>query len=199
MRVAGLAVSDVANGQAPVVLDVKAQNTGGEQVLITRALLTVREFAYLEICHLATEIKTSGNDDISVPVEMTPGQTLNIALNLRLAGDEMDRIQLALQHPPRAYVAGVSLYRFRLILETDGDEGIIDGGDVLVALPFTPNNNDYPWYWGSRFVAQPPDWLGSYRAATEECLHKNSALLTDFLARPGVRSDQLAAVTPDLR
>jgi hypothetical protein len=115
----------------PAVIDVRVQNTGSRRVVAKRVTLVIKEVVTVDVCATEGEIPITGTYDVAVPVEPSPGEVLEHALDQQIAAD------------------------------------------VVVSLPVLPDNQLAAWYWGSRWVAEPLDWLGSRQASTEECLHTN--------------------------
>jgi hypothetical protein len=183
----------------PAVIDVRVQNTGSRRVVAKRVTLVIKEVVTVNVCATEGEIPITGTYDVSVPLEPSPGDALEHTLDQQIAADEVDRFLIRLQNPETAIARSLSIYVFRVQLETNGQPETIDAGAVVVSLPVLPDNQLAAWYWGSRWVTEPLDWLGSRQASTEECLHTNSGRLRTILEHSGRRSAELSAVEGDLR
>jgi hypothetical protein len=187
-------------GITPAELDIKVQNFGTARVVAKRAKLSVQDFLRVGKCGSEGETEVTGVYDVRVPVMMSRGDSLQFQLNQDEAPDEVDRFLIKLQQPAST-VAGVSLYRLNLTIETNGTPADVDMGVLIIALPFVPDMHDNEDYWNPELASGQSDlsFLGPERGEVENCLHANSANMRKFLSLPGSRSPDLSALPAYLR
>ncbi|GIF49334.1 hypothetical protein Afe04nite_38730 [Asanoa ferruginea] len=195
MEIVDLAVEDVGSA---AVLDISVQNRGTARVVSRRASIRVERFTQIRVCNTQGELEVTGEYDLSLPSPADVGYTASKKLNQQVGADEADRFQVRLQNKDQKKPHTVSFYGLDVTIETNGSPPSIHAGKAMVALPLVPSNTDAGWYWSSRFVREPLDWLGPQQAAVEACMHGNSRAMQEFLTGPGVLSEALLNLRSDL-
>jgi hypothetical protein len=200
-------VLENTNGDGPsgglkhATLDIKVQNNGSARLVVKGVTFVLQNLLSVEVCTTEGELDTTGEYDVTLPAAMKPGDRVEHPLNQQLAADEADRFIVTLQQPPVPDVRTISFYRLKASLETSGNPSATELGDIVVALPFIPNNRLGGWYWSQSYASGESSlgFTGSSRAGIENCMKKNSVRIREFLAKPGACSTDLAAFVGDLR
>jgi len=188
----------VENAGTAAVLDISVQNKGTARVVLRRAVVKVERFTTIHVCNTQGELEVTGEYDLSLPSPAEVGYTASKKVNQQVGPDEADRFQIRLQNKDIKKVHKVSFYSLDVTIETNGSPAFIHAGKAMIALPLVPSNNDGGWYWSHRFVREPLDWLGPQQVAVEACMHGNSRAMQEFLAGPGILSEELLNLRSDL-
>jgi hypothetical protein len=173
-------------------------NVGNERTIIKRAVIRILHAAQVHLCFSQGGIGLSGNYDVTLPDSPAPGQIVEVPLHQQLAGDEAERFALSFRAEPSATAEGptIHLYQLELSLLHDESDTPVRLGKVLLALPLSPESDEY--YWASELESPSTraqlvsSWGAGYYSKLMPCWRSNSLVLHHFLALDGERSPSLA-------
>ncbi|RZU76046.1 hypothetical protein EV384_4643 [Micromonospora kangleipakensis] len=185
----------------PASIDIKVHNKGDARVVTRKIILSVQDQLSVDLCATQGEIPVSGKYDLVIPANTKPGDSIEHRINQQIAPDEADRFLVRLQNPETSAIHGVSLYKIKVAVETNGSPALTEVGHMIVSLPFVPDEKGEPFYWGAAYEEgrMTLDWLEPYQESIERCMRSNSSKLSDFLIQPGERSEDLRVLKTQLR
>jgi hypothetical protein len=183
----------------PVKLDFEIRNTGNQLAIIRAVRVTVQQIAALPICFSAGALVSTGNYHAALPVNPSPGRSVDIPTAQQVAPDAADRFDITLGLPVKRQQEDIYVYRVRLGLLYDNSGVPSDAGEAIMTLPIAPYES---YFWTKQFAAHPtsvPVVISAAQApSASKCLVNNSRKLHDILAMAGARPAQLTAVQSQL-
>lgn len=168
-------------------IELIVRNTGVVDSVIRSAEFRVVDYAAAEACYVPEgQLDVSGKYDLVLPVRDGGGKSFDVDLQQAIPAGEGDRFSFTVQVRGDFVPIASRLYALETLLYHDQSDDPLPAGVARVAVPF-------PLWEGFVYPEQGP--YGGY--FDPECPARNSALLADFLARDGVRSDELEAFGAD--
>lgn len=182
----------------PVRLDFEIRNTGDQLAIIKAAKVTVQQYAALPVCYSAGALVPTGTYRASLPVDPSPGKSVEIPTAQQVAPDKADRFDITLGLPAKLRSQSIYVYRIRIGLLYNNSAVPADAGTAVVALPVAPYSGVF---WTKQFAADPaniPGVISPPIPPVSKCLVDNSRKLHSILTMAGTRPAQLTAVQSQL-
>jgi hypothetical protein len=173
------------------------RNTGSQLAILSGVTLGIQQHAVVPLCFTQGYLPSTGHYRTDLPEHPSPGSVVTIPISQQIGPDEADRFDVAVRIPFGPNEA-IHLYRLRVSLTYDRAVPPISVGEVIVALPFEPNDGQY--FWSHRDRASPNflAWYAPNYPTISRCLIRNSQLLAQFLSQSGIHSEQLGSVLRSL-
>jgi hypothetical protein len=198
----GLVVSSEAGPSkiTPFKVDIKLLNTGTQLAAINDARLVIQKFVKVPQCASQGGFTSTGYYNSNIPLDPRPGTVINIPISQLVEPDGADRFDLLLRAPLQSRSPATSyLYRIHVYLDYNTGANAVDVGEILVGLPFYPDDND-GYFWTHYFAGHPKYFTFEGEAAPgiERCMIRNSRALSSILSLPGKRTAAVSAIPAQL-
>lgn|GEM_PF-1540629 len=174
-------------------VDLTLRNGGKEQVLLTRARITVEDSAWLPMCIIpgAGPLPIAGRYAVSLPFLPRPSErTIYEPLHDEVLPGGADRLKIYFQAPQIGEEDTV--YALHVELETDEAGDAVNAGDFLLAVPgaVIRNGDSLP----ENAYLLHSGGFGSSSSNSAWCYRRNLAELHRVMARHGHRTPETASL-----
>jgi hypothetical protein len=186
-------------------LELTVHNTGGKLIVVDRASFRIKRVYALPRCASQDDIPLSNTYGVGLPIDARPGERIEAPLHQQVGADEADRfaVGLSAKLPRDQPTSTVYLFALDVSLRTDGPEGELPLGAMLISLPVIPYPGEY--YWAAdtpeiigNLLAASPDYARQLKQFSMPCWRRNTAILRRALDKPYLRSPHLNALSAEL-
>ena len=118
----------------PPKVQVAVRNVGDQVSVVSRARITIRDYARLRVCEAGGALSVSASYDVTLPFDPRPGEVIEVDLAQEIERDRADRFEFSMQTPDPDLTLGTHLYQLQVTLVRDGDNPL-PAGVAIVAAP----------------------------------------------------------------
>lgn len=188
-----------SSGAPLFTVDVRLLNTGEQIAAINSATLTIDNFTTIPMCYGQGAFLPTGFYHATLPKNPSPGEAVTVPVDQTVEANGADRFQLLLTGPipsPKENQA-ISLYRVHLRLNYNAHTAPLDLGEILVDYPGFLSAGEYYW---NKYLSTDPSSISWVPDPTQvkSCDIQNSHTLHAFLAKPAMRTSEIAPIAADL-
>jgi len=193
------------NQPEPFKIDIKLLNTGSQVAVVNGVRLVIQQFVALPLCATAGDFLSTGAYTANMPTAPSPRQVVRVPISQVVPAGGADRFDVQLRvplfrttHQPHHFK--VYLYRVHAYLAYNVETKPADLGEILVALPISPDAGEFYW---SHYYAANPQIIKQivdrpHIPAYKRCAISNSRALHFILALPARRTADMAAILSQL-
>lgn len=116
------------------------------------AKITLQQFAALPLCYAAGALVSTGTYHAFMPVDPSPGKSVEIPTAQQIAPDSADRFDITLGLPAKLQSQNIFVYRIHIGLRYNQSDVPADAGTAVMALPIAPYSS---YFWTKQFAVHP--------------------------------------------